>query len=244
MPSRPRLIRPLFSVMHSPRLTNRNGVLTPDRPAEHGQRHAPPPELAHGRRRGRARTAGMPPVERLAREDHQEHDALEHEHGGVGQVEPALEHAAARRDAAEQQRDRHDRQRMVARDERDQDAGVAVARDERRVRAAVHRGHLDHAGQPRGGAAEHARDQHERADRQPGQPRRARVAADDPRARSPNVVRATSTYIDQAGQHAAAQGPSARRGRAAGRACSRRRSARWTACSGSPDRAAALPPSG
>ena len=45
-----------------------------------------------------------PAVERFAGQDHDEDDALQHQDRGVGQVQPALEQAAAGGDAAEQQR--------------------------------------------------------------------------------------------------------------------------------------------
>jgi len=38
-------MRPLFSVRHSPRLTNRKGVLTRMAPPQHGYRHAPPTQV-------------------------------------------------------------------------------------------------------------------------------------------------------------------------------------------------------
>ena len=41
-----------------------------------------------------------------------EDDALQHQHGGIGQAEPALQQAAAGADAAEQDRDGNDGQRI------------------------------------------------------------------------------------------------------------------------------------
>ena len=79
---------------------------------------------------------------------------MQHQHRGVRQIEAALQQAAARADAAEQDRHRDDRERMLAREERDQDAGVAVAGDERGVGAAVHRRDLGHAREAGGAAAE------------------------------------------------------------------------------------------
>ena len=55
-------------------------------------------------------------------------DALQHQHRRVGQVHAALDQAARRIDAAEQDGDRDDRQRVVPGEEGDEDAGVAVAR--------------------------------------------------------------------------------------------------------------------
>ena len=94
-------------------------------------------------------------------------------------------------------RTRHgdDGERVLARDEGDEDAGVAVAGDERRVRAAVHRRDLDHAGEPRRRAAERAGEDHEPLDGQAGQPRRARVAADDAQREAQHgAAISTSTY--------------------------------------------------
>ena len=68
--------------------------------------------------------------------------------------------------------DRDDRQRVVAREERDQDAGVAVAGDQRGVGAAVDRRDLDHAGEPGAGAGERAGGDDQLADRQALQPAR------------------------------------------------------------------------
>ena len=107
--------------------------------------------LAHSRN-GRPVDA----AQRLARQDQHEGDALQHQHRRVGQAEPALQQAAGGAEAAEQDRDRDDRQRVVARDERHQDAGVAVAGDQRGVGVGVHRRDLDRAGQARAGAAERA----------------------------------------------------------------------------------------
>src|SRR5712671_6356965 len=100
LPSRPRLMRPLRSVMHSPRLTNRNGVLTRNAPPSTaiGTTHQPiEPSAILG--------CSLPedaeaPVERLARQHRYEDHALQHQHRGIGQTEPALEQPAAGIDAA------------------------------------------------------------------------------------------------------------------------------------------------
>src|SRR2546428_14185454 len=92
MPSRPRLMRPLLSVMHSPRLTNRNGVLT---------RTAPPSTAIGTPHQPSSVTSGplgpkdlQPAVHGLAGQDQHEGDALQDQHGRVAQVEAALQHAA------------------------------------------------------------------------------------------------------------------------------------------------------
>src|SRR5262245_49613848 len=125
MPSRPRLMRPLRSVMHSPRLTKRNGVLTRMAPPStaSGTPHHPSEVIGSGARRPEDL---QPAVQRLAGEDEDEGHALQHQHGGVGQIETPLQHPAAGRDAANEHRDGHDRDWILAGDERDEDAAVAV----------------------------------------------------------------------------------------------------------------------
>ena len=98
-----------------------------DRAAEHGERHAPPAER-RPRQAALGRKSFEPAVQRLAGQDQHERDALQHEHGRVGQVEAALQHAAARGDAADEHGDRHDGERVLARDERDEDAARSRSR--------------------------------------------------------------------------------------------------------------------
>src|ERR671936_1836718 len=102
LPSRPRLMRPLLSVMHSPRLTNRNGVLTRSAPPSTatGTTHQPiePSAMSRPSRPEDAEAT----VERLARQHRDEDHALQHQHGGIGQAEPPLQEPAAGVDAAEQ----------------------------------------------------------------------------------------------------------------------------------------------
>src|ERR1700754_2043492 len=106
VPSRPRLMRPDRSVMHSPRLTNRNGVET----------RMAPPNTASGTVQRPIDPSAMSTlafqeadaaVHRVACEHEHEDDALQHLHGGIGQAEPALQQSAAGADAAEQHRDRN-----------------------------------------------------------------------------------------------------------------------------------------
>src|SRR6202046_476860 len=105
-------MRPLRSVMHSPRLTNRNGVET----------RMAPPKTATGTVQSPIVTSAMsafplqktdPSVKRIACQHEHEDDALQHLHRGVGQAEPSLQQASARADAAEQDRDRNDRERIL-----------------------------------------------------------------------------------------------------------------------------------
>src|SRR4051812_24296582 len=137
VPSRPRLMRPLLSVMHSPKLTNRNGVET----------RMAPPNTASGTVQSPIVPSAMsgfsfqeadPPVQRVARQHEHEDDALQHQHGGAGRANPPLHQPAAGADAAEQNRHRNDRQRILPRQECDQNAGETIARGEIGVSAALH----------------------------------------------------------------------------------------------------------
>src|ERR1700754_2127808 len=105
-------MRPERSVMHSPRLTNRNGVET----------RMAPPNTASGTVQSAIDPSAMsgfpfeeadPPVEGVARQHEHEDDPLQPLHGGVGQAEPSLQQAAGGADAAEQDRDRNDRERIL-----------------------------------------------------------------------------------------------------------------------------------
>src|SRR5882757_2672395 len=126
VPSRPRLMRPLRSVMHSPRLTNRNGVET----------RMAPPNTASGTVQSPIVPSAMsgfsfqeadPAVQRVARQHEHEDDTLQHQHRSIGQSEPPLQQSAAGADAAEQDRNGNDSERIVPRQEGDEDAGKAVA---------------------------------------------------------------------------------------------------------------------
>src|ERR1700754_4229382 len=101
VPSRPRLMRPERSVMHSPRLTNKNGVET----------RMAPPNTASGTVQSPIEPSAMSgfplqkadaAIERVARQHEHEDDALQHLHRGIGQPEPALQQSPAGADAAEQ----------------------------------------------------------------------------------------------------------------------------------------------
>src|SRR5579863_6348922 len=138
VPSRPRLIRPLRSVMHSPRLTNRNGVETriapPSTASGTVQYPIDPGSVTSGRLSLQEAHAA---IERVARKHDDEDGALQHEHRGIRQAETPLQQPAARADAAEEDRDRDDRQRILPRQERHQDAAEAVARRQIGVGAAL-----------------------------------------------------------------------------------------------------------
>src|SRR5215470_9354250 len=95
VPSRPRLMRPERSVMHSPRLTNRKGVETriaPPNTASGTVQSPIPPSAISGFPLQKADAA----IERVARQHEHEDDALQHQHGRIRQSEPALQQPAAR----------------------------------------------------------------------------------------------------------------------------------------------------
>src|ERR1700736_5634083 len=126
VPSRPRLMRPERSVMHSPRLTNRNGVET----------RMAPPNTARGTVQSPivpSAMSGFPfqeansSVERVARKNEDEDNSLQHLNGGVGQAEAALQQPAACADSAEQNGNRNNGKRILPGQEGDEDAGEAVA---------------------------------------------------------------------------------------------------------------------
>src|SRR5262249_21618220 len=153
VPSSPRLMRPERSVMHSPRLTNRNGVET----------RIAPPNTASGTVQSPIDPSAMSTlalqeanssVHRVAREHENEDDALQHQHRRIGQAKAALQQSAARADAAEQNCDRDDCERILPRQERDQDAGETVAGGEVGIGAALNGRDLDHSGEPGTGAGE------------------------------------------------------------------------------------------
>src|SRR4029450_12226996 len=111
MPPRPRLMRPLRSVMHSPRLTNRNGVLT---------RMAPPSTATGTPHQPSDVTPGDPRPERR-------HAPVQPRAcGWRAQLAPALRKPAARPRPADQSPDGHDGDRVRERDECHEDAAVAV----------------------------------------------------------------------------------------------------------------------
>jgi hypothetical protein len=176
-------MRPDFSVRHSPRLTKRKGAPTrsapPTMPAARAihwsavMRGSPT-----GTEHARAQRLPVDHAQALARKDQHECDALQHQHRRIGQPEPPLQQAARRAEAAEQDRHRHDGHRVVPRNERHEDARVAIPRDQRGVGVGVHRRHLDRAREARAGTAESAGPEDEPRGRQAHELRGARIAAD------------------------------------------------------------------
>ena len=176
-------------------------------------------------------------VERLGDEQHHEDEALQHQHGGVGQVHAALDQAAGGDDAAEHDGDRNDRERVVPRQEGDEDAGEAVAGDQRGIGAAVDGRDLEEAGEAGAGAGDHAADDDQLADRQALRQRGARIAAGDAGGEAEGRARHQDIEHDRQ-QRCRPRGPNARRCRESCRSCRRRRSAWSRACSEARSRSA------
>src|ERR1700676_5194262 len=89
VPSRPRLIRPERSVMHSPRLTNRNGVETRIAPPNTASGTVQSP-IVPSAMSGLSFQEADASVQRVAGEHEDEDNALQHLHGRIRQTEPAL----------------------------------------------------------------------------------------------------------------------------------------------------------
>src|ERR1700731_1395539 len=133
VPSSPRFTRPDFSVRHSPSATNMKGV---------EPRNAPPIMANSTMKNGLSLICGCScavrragnleyletAIERFRHQQHHESESLQHQHGGVGQVHAPLYQPAGGDDTAEQNRDRNDGERIVAGQERHQDAGGATPR--------------------------------------------------------------------------------------------------------------------
>ena len=186
-------MRPDFSVRHSPRLTKMNGVETRMAPPSMARRTMTRPIRRSSRARPCALEDGEAAVERLADQQDDEHQSLQHQHGGVGQAHAALDQAAGGVDAAEQDRDRDDGERVLAREEGDEDAGEAVAGGERGIGPALDRGDLEDSRRARRRRRRCA--QETTISLPTGSPcaRAARTLPPVMRAAKPNVVRFIST---------------------------------------------------
>src|SRR4029077_1821470 len=116
MPSIPRLMRPLFSVRHSPKLTNMYGMLprtappasaiaTPQAPMESGfGMRGVPRQNGHGK---------LAAVESLTRQNRQEDDSLKNRDRRIRKVVVALQNAAAGHNGPKHQGDDHDAERRM-----------------------------------------------------------------------------------------------------------------------------------
>src|SRR3954462_14008889 len=111
--------------MHSPKLTNRNGVDTRMAPPNTASGTVQSP-IVPSAMSGLAFQKTDPAIHRIARQNENEDDALQHQHRCIWQSEPALQKPAAGADAAEQDRHRDDGQRILARQKRDQNAGETI----------------------------------------------------------------------------------------------------------------------
>src|SRR5712671_8225954 len=148
VPSRPRLIRPERSVMHSPRLTNRNGVETrmaPPNTASGTVQSPIDPSAISGLSFQKTDAA----IQRVAGEHEDKDNALQHQHGSIRQPESTLQQAAAGADAAKQDCNRNHRKRVLPRQEGNEDSGKTVAGGEVRVGATLDGRNFDHSGDAR-----------------------------------------------------------------------------------------------
>src|ERR1700692_1371138 len=116
VPSRPRLMRPERSVMHSPRLTNRNGVETRMAPPNTARGTVQSP-IVPSAMSGFALQKADPAVDRVACQNRDKDDSLQHLNGGVRQTEPALQQAPACADSTEQNCDGNNGQWILPRQE-------------------------------------------------------------------------------------------------------------------------------
>src|ERR1700688_1923456 len=87
-----------------------------------------------------------PPVEGFGGQQHDEDQALENLHGRVRKTHAALDEAAGGDEAAKQDGDRWNDEGIMPSQERDENASKAVARCERRVRAALNCRHFEEPG--------------------------------------------------------------------------------------------------
>ena len=100
----------------------------------------------------------------------------------------ALQQPAAGANPAEQHRDRDQRQRVLAGEKGDEDAGVAIASDQIGAGALLHGRDLDHAGKASRSAAKKAGQHDQPADRQANHARRPQIAPGDPRGKADRGV--------------------------------------------------------
>ena len=89
-----------------------------------------------------------PAVDRVACQNRDKDDSLQHLNGGVRQTEPALQQAPACADSAEQNCDGNNGQWILPRQEGDQDAGKAVTGGEVGIGAALNRRDFDIPARP------------------------------------------------------------------------------------------------
>src|ERR1700722_14710398 len=106
VPSSPRLMRPERSVMHSPRLTKRNGVETRMAPPNTASGTVQSP-IVPSAISGFAFQEAYSSIERIACQHEDKDNSLQHLNRGVRQAEPALQQAPACTDSTEKNRYRN-----------------------------------------------------------------------------------------------------------------------------------------
>src|SRR5216684_3400538 len=163
VPSRPRLMRPERSVMHSPRLTNRNGVETRIAPPNTASGTVQSP-IVPSAMSGFAFQKANSPIQRVACEHKDEDNSLQYLDRSVRQAEPALQQAAAGADAAEQDGDGNNGKRILPRQKCNKNTRKTVAGGKVGVGAALHGRDLDHSGEAGRRARQKADRQNELAD--------------------------------------------------------------------------------
>src|SRR5580704_1160695 len=179
VPSRPRLMRPERSVMHSPRLTNRNGVETRIAPPNTAKGTVQSP-MVPSAMSGFAFQKADPAVQRVAGQNGDKDNSLQNLHRGIRQTEPPLQQPAAGADSAKQNGNGNNGQRILPRQEGDQDAGEAVTGGEVGIGAALNRRDFDHAGEAGRGARQKTDGQDQLADAETDDLGGADIAAGDP----------------------------------------------------------------
>src|SRR5580698_1121304 len=130
-PSRPRLILPLFSVRHSPRLTKRKGVPPRNAPAmiARGTPNQPIPVLAPIISQWSCLVfpEDLPSsVQAFAKKNHQKHQPLKNHDRGIRQMMVPLQDAAAGQQPTQQDRNQDASERILAGQKCHEDATVTV----------------------------------------------------------------------------------------------------------------------
>src|SRR5580704_7294659 len=118
-----------------------------------------------------------PAVERLGGQQHNEDQALENLHRRVGKNHAPLDETAGGDDAAKQDRDRRNDERIMPSQERNENTSKAVAGGERSVGAALDRRHFEEASEPSAGAGDRRTSDDQPPDGQSLRQRSAEIAA-------------------------------------------------------------------
>src|SRR5579863_7326701 len=180
-------MRPDRSVMHSPRLTNRNGVETRMAPPNTASGTVQSP-IVPSAMSGFAFQEADPSVERIAREDEDEDDSLQYVDGSIGQAEPALQQPAARTYPAQENGNGNNGKRILPGEEGNENTGEAVTGGKIGIGSALHRGDFDHSGQSRASTCEEADGHDQLADAEADNLSGANVAAGKARGKTEHGV--------------------------------------------------------